>query len=33
MLRSYFCDYSDTYIVEKARISVTGTVNVNSQRL
>ena len=31
MLRSDFRDYSDAYIVEKARVSVTSTVNVNSQ--
>ena len=31
MLRSDFRDYSDAYIVEKARVIVTSTVNVNSQ--
>ena len=29
MLRSDLCDYSDTYIVAKGRISATGTDNGN----
>ena len=29
MLRSYLCDYSDTYIVVKGRINVIGTNNAN----
>ena len=32
MLRSDLCDYSDTYIVVKGRISVTGTNNVNRKK-
>ena len=29
MLRSDLCDYSDTYIVVKGRITVEGTINAN----
>ena len=31
MLRSNLCDYSDAYIAEKRRISVTGTNNANGR--
>ena len=32
MLRSDLCNYSDTYIVAKGRISVTGTDNANKRK-
>ena len=29
MIKSDFCDYNDTYVVVKGRISVTGNKNAN----
>ena len=32
MLRSGLCDYSNAYVVEKGRISVTGTNNIEQKK-